>query len=427
MNETTSCTRLPEEEVAMALSLDHGLSEEVRDAIPCWMSRCCEACSGKLHRVLRIRELMELAGVTDVYDAWRSVDAASRAGGEPATEEERLASAVALLMAEERLRFESPAEGLDATRRAWELVVGLEGPDALRCLADAESGRLRGVSARRPGMLALVQARYGNSLRYCSQLADGLMWTARAVMLVRSCEVAPFVRAEVHSLAATTHLHSGNLRHALMAAREAIASYESFDRHRAGVDKIHLGEILFQSGEPVSDVLEVLEEAASEIDSLRAPIFDYACRLNVAAYSISVNRVEAAEAVLRELPPTDAAKVDLKRRGLDGLVQIVKGDYETAISRLRNVIQGFAELGMAHDGAILTLYLGEALIRQGDCELGRREIERAHKLFCDMEAGEQIRQAFAQLVRLAHRATAAEMIAGIRRQAELMGGCLPLI
>ena len=39
----------------------------------------------------------------------------------------------------------------------------------------------------------------------------------------------------------------------------------------------------------------------------------------------------------------------------------------------------------------------------------------------------QMKQAFAQLVVLASRADAAEVIAGIRRQADLMGGCLPLI
>jgi hypothetical protein len=427
MNETTSCTRLPEEEVAMALSLDHGLSEEVRDAIPCWMSRCCEACSGKLHRVLRIRELMELAGVTDVYDAWRSVDAASRAGGEPATEEERLASAVALLMAEERLRFESPAEGLDATRRAWELVVGLEGPDALRCLADAESGRLRGVSARRPGMLALVQARYGNSLRYCSQLADGLMWTARAVMLVRSCEVAPFVRAEVHSLAASAHLDSGQLRRALAAVHKAIAHFATFDGHRAAVEKIKLAEILFQTRESVPDVLEVLEEATTGIDSLRAPIVHHGNRLNVVYYYLKNHKPSAAEAILRELPAIGIKTPDLKRHGLNAAVLLANGEYEVAGSRLHLLIQEYSQLGMTHDAAILTLYRGEALIRQGKNGLGQREVERAYELFCCIEATEQRKQAFAQLVDITRWATAAEIIAGIRRQADLMGGCLPLI
>jgi tetratricopeptide (TPR) repeat protein len=253
------------------------------------------------------------------------------------------------------------------------------------------------------------------------------MWTARAVMLVRSCEVAPFVRAEVHSLAATANLNSGNLRHALAAAREAIASYESFDRHRAGVDKIHLGEILFQSGEPVSDVLEVLTDAASEIDSLRAPILHYGCSLNVAYYHLKAHRPSAAEAVLRELPQIAAKTLDLKRHGLNAVVSLADGDYEVAGWRLYSIIKEYSDIGMALDAAILTLYRGEALIRQGDSEKGRREIENAYDLLSHMEANEEMKQAFAQLVVLASRADAAEVIAGIRRQADLMGGCLPLI
>ena len=37
-----------------------------------------------------------------------------------------------------------------------------------------------------------------------------------------------------------------------------------------------------------------------------------------------------------------------------------------------------------------------------------------------------MKQSFAQLVRFGRKATAGELIAAIRKQAELMGGCLPL-
>lgn len=427
-----SCERLTEEDVAAALSPDFGACDEIRDAIPRWMSRCCEACSGKLHRVLRIQELMGLAGVRDPYEAWQRVDEASRRRGEPAEEIERVATAVSLLMAEERLRFESPPEGLANAERACELVAGLEGECPVRYLADAESRRLPSVPARRPGLLALVQARYGNALRYGSQLADGLMWTWRAVLIVRSVEVAPFVHAEVHSLAASAQLDSGQLRQALETIRESIASYASLgDVHRAGVEKIQLAEILFQSGEPVTAVLDVLEAAVSEIDRLRAPVLHCGCRLNVAYYQLKAHRPlaaeEVAEEVLKDTPSNANQTIELKWLGLHALVHLAKGKYTEAAENLRDVVDSFLEIGMSYDAAIFLLYRGEAMIRRGTLESGRQEIERAYELFRRLDAAEAMKQTFAQLIHLVRRATADEMIAGIRRQAELMGGCLPRI
>lgn len=419
---------LTEEALARALSSrasDHELMPHLE---PILASCRHETYSPMLYRVQRIGELMGLVGneVPDPYDAWRAVHLAAQRGEPGHTELERVAFVAHLLLLEEnRMRFDSPRLGLEAMETAKTIVDELDPPSGRDHLVDSASFEMPREAPRFAAMRALVDARYGNALRYNSRISEGLTLLAPAALAVRSIDVTAVVYAEVYWLYAEALVHSGQLAAAAKASRQSSKAYSTVDRHRAGVVMMQQAEILFHSECPPDESLLLINAALGHIDKYRAPRVEYGCQLLVVFYSLKSGKTSRAEAVLSKLLPASNTTVDLKRRALHGIVRLVNKEYSKAVETFSSVSEAYISLGMRHDAACIMLYWCEALLKLEKIREGIERLKLAYGLLAGLDSYETERRALHDLVRILQVATAEQSIDHIRELAGSMGGCLP--
>lgn len=428
------CRELREETMAIGISKPHASDAEIQPYLAGLLARHCEVCSGKLHRILRIQELMALGLAkpsasepwVDPNEAWQEVRQARERGTPGHGLTLQMAFVVQLLMEEEeRLRFNSPKQGLQAMQQALEIVERLFPDSGRDHLSDSANFAKRRIPPAGLSFRALVEARYGNALRYNSRHLEALPMLAQAALKVRSFAVPDLVRGEVFWLYAAVLTDTRQQSAALDAAHHSIDAYRSSkDFHRAAVVMMNLADILYRQNGHARDSLQILNKALNDLDPLRSPHMRYGCQLQCIAYCLRAGAIEEAERVWSALSPSKHETTELQRQYLGGLILLVNGQFSEALDCLKIVANRFLKLGRPNDATVLTLYKGVALLKSGQVEASLEQLNSAYEYLLTLDVCEPEKRSFKDLIQMARVVTVEQLASRIKAQVQLMEGCL---
>jgi tetratricopeptide (TPR) repeat protein len=223
------------------------------------------------------------------------------------------------------------------------------------------------------GLRARCFAYLGNARRVLGELrsAEDAFLEAESC-LARSTTGNLEIRAELLDLKSSLRRAQRRLDEALENEAEARLLYrEAGDRR--GVDKSLLkkAKILEERGD-LKGAIELLRQAAMEIDRSREPrLFSYA-RFNLLATLVLSGRFEEAAVMLpevRALFEGSAQPLELVRlRWTEGVIDLGLGRLGPAEAAFRHVRQEFLDRRMGYDAALVSLDLARLYVQEGCVE-----------------------------------------------------------
>lgn len=195
--------------------------------------------------------------------------------------------------------------------------------------------------------------------------------------------------------------------------------------HQVGRTLIKRGLYTGYAGDPEKGY-RLLEEGLSLVDEARDPSLVSSAVQNQLLFLIDSGRFEEAKR-FRLVHSPQLAKIqgrvnEIKLRALDGRLDAGQGKHARAEATLREVKQGYEEVGRAYEAAITRLDLAAPLLAQKKAEEAQTLVEEAAKVFTLLGIE---REALAAVIMLRHafeerQATVAlvEEVAAFVRRAE---------